>query len=431
MTDHSYSHADFKASTPVPPQARYALFVLSLAYAFNYIDRQLIVILQESIKADLGFADWQLGLLSGFAFAIFYTLVGVPIARYADRGNRRNIISIAVATWSVMTAACGMVGNFWQMFLVRIGVGVGEAGCSPPAHSMISDFFPQERRATAMSVYNLGVYLGVLVGYIAGGWLNEIVGWRWAFILIGLPGVLLALLVRFSVVEPARVQLTAATPPQPSMRDTLLLLWSRKSFRHLALAAGLHAFVGYGAGNWAPSFFIRSHGVGTAELSLWLAPVAAFSGAIGALAGGYFCDRLALRDARWNIWLPTLAIIISVPFSITVYLLADFRQAIILSVVPTLLGAMYLGPMLAVTHALVGSRMRAVASSVLLLALNLIGMGIGPWFTGLLSDLLAPTYGSESLRYALIIVILVNIWCAIHYLFSARTLKTDLARAPT
>lgn len=417
------------ATTTVPSrQATYTVAVLAVVYAFNYIDRQLIVILQEAIKQDLGFADWQLGLLSGFAFAIFYTLMGVPIARYADRANRRNIIALAITTWSVMTAVCGAVGNFWQMFLARVGVGVGEAGCSPPAHSMISDLYPPERRATAMSTYNLGVYLGVLVGFIAGGWLNEIVGWRWAFVLVGLPGVLIALLVRFTVPEPSRAVVSdAAAPP---IRSVLNLLWQRKSFRHLALAAGLHAFVGYGAGNWGPSFFIRSHGVGTAELSLWIAPIAAFAGAIGALGGGYIADRLGKRDVRWNIWFPAGAILVSVPFSLAVYTLDGFEAAIITSIIPVMLGATYLGPMLAMTHALVGSRMRAVASSVLLLVLNLVGMGLGPWATGLISDLFAPELGDESLRYALVIVVLANLWCAIHYFLSARTLKDDLSRAP-
>lgn len=417
------------ATTTVPSrQSTYTVAVLAVVYAFNYIDRQLIVILQEAIKQDLGFADWQLGLLSGFAFAIFYTLMGVPIARYADRANRRNIIALAITTWSVMTAVCGAVGNFWQMFLARVGVGVGEAGCSPPAHSMISDLYPPERRATAMSTYNLGVYLGVLVGFIAGGWLNEIVGWRWAFVLVGLPGVLIALLVRFTVPEPSRAVVSdAAAPP---IRSVLNLLWQRKSFRHLALAAGLHAFVGYGAGNWGPSFFIRSHGVGTAELSLWIAPIAAFAGAIGALGGGYIADRLGKRDVRWNTWFPAGAILVSVPFSLAVYTLDGFEAAIITSIIPVMLGATYLGPMLAMTHALVGSRMRAVASSVLLLVLNLVGMGLGPWATGLISDLFAPELGDESLRYALVIVVLANLWCAIHYFLSARTLKDDLSRAP-
>ena len=398
--------------------------MLALVYALNFMDRQLVVILQESIKADLGFADWQLGLLSGFAFAIFYTLLGVPIARLADTGNRRNIIAASVAVWSLMTAVCGAVGNFWQMLLARIGVGVGEAGCSPPAHSMISDLFPPERRATAMSTYNVGVYVGVLVGFIAGGWLNEVVGWRMAFVYIGLPGVLVALLVWMTVPEPQREQKGAAAPP--AIGTVLERLWRKRTFRHLSLAAGLHAFVGYGAGNWAPSFFIRSYGVGTAELSLYLAPIAAFAGAAGAIGGGVLADRLGRRDVRWNIWLPAAAIVASVPLSLAVYMLPDFRSAILLSALPVLLGATYLGPTLAMTHGMVEQRMRAVASSVLFLVLNLIGMGLGPWATGLASDLLYPAFGDDSLRYALMLVILVNLWCVVHYVLAARTLKADL-----
>lgn len=410
-------------------KAGYTLFVLALVYSLNYIDRQLVVILQEPIKLELGLADWQLGLLSGIAFAAFYTVLGVPIARAADRGNRRNIIAVAIAVWSLMTAVCGLAQSYWQLFLARIGVGVGEAGCSPPAHSMISDLYPPTQRATAMSAYNLGVYLGVLIGFLAGGWLNEWFGWRMAFLIIGLPGVAIALLVRLTVPEPAR-DFRSGAAPAPPLAEVFKVLWTRPAFRHLALAAGLHAFVGYGVGNWVPSFFIRSHGLTTGELANWLGPIAAVSGALGAIGGGYVTDLLSRRDARWSAWLPAIAILASVPFSIAVYLIDDFRVALLVSVIPVVLGATYLGPTLALTHGFVNARMRAVASSVLLLVLNLIGMGLGPWITGLISDLLAPRLGPESLRWALIIVVLVNVWCALHYLLCARTVRADLARAP-
>lgn len=403
----------------------YTLTILTLIYALNFMDRQLVVILQEAIKADLGLMDWQLGMLSGIAFALFYTILGIPIARAADTGNRRNIISMAVATWSLMTAVCGLANNFWQMFLARVGVGVGEAGCSPPAHSMISDLFVTEQRATALSVYNCGVYIGILIGFIAGGWLNEVVGWRMAFVYVGLPGVLVALVMRFTVREPLRVMAAAAQPSQP-MGEVFRYLWSKRSFRHLAMAGGLHAFVGYGVGNWAPSFFVRMHEVSIAEISLWLAPIAAFAGAIGALAGGWLADKGAQRDQRWNLWLPAVAILISVPFSMAVYLLGDFRVAVLTSIIPVLLGATYLGPTIAITHSLVTPQMRAVASAVLFLILNLIGMGLGPWVTGIISDVLNPSLGTESLRWALIIMILANVWCAVHYFIAARYLRDDL-----
>ncbi len=414
-------------SASIFSRRQYTLAMLAVAYMLNFMDRQILVILQEPIKADLGLADWQLGLLTGFAFAIFYTIMGIPIARLADRGNRRNIISISIAIWSAMTAACGLAQNFWHMMLARIGVGVGEAGCSPPAHSIISDLYEPENRATAMATYNVGVYFGILVGFMLGGWINEFFGWRMAFAAVGLPGILFALWMWLTVQEPERRDAAPEAPPLASVFNTL---WSSRCFRHLALAGSLHAFVGYGVGNWAPSFFIRSHGLSVVEVAMLFAPIGAFAGAIGALLGGYYSDKLSQRDVRWNIWLPGLAVFCSVPFSMTVYLVDGPYVALVLSIIPVVLGATYLGPMLAITHSLVAPRMRAVASSILFLILNLIGLGIGPWATGLISDLLQPTLGSESLRWALIIVILGNVWCAVHYYFSAKHLSCDLARVP-
>ena len=229
-------------------RAWYALSILTLVYAFNFIDRQLLAILQESIKADLGLSDSQLGLLTGFAFALFYVTAGIPIARWADRSNRRNIVSLALFVWSFMTAISGLAQNYLQLLLARVGVGVGEAGGSPPSHSMISDMFPPAQRAGALGFYSTGVSIGILFGFLLGGWLNEFFGWRMAFLVVGAPGVLLALVVRFTVTEPRRGLSEARDLSQQSssLSEVLALLWQQNSFRHLAFASSLYAFVGYG-----------------------------------------------------------------------------------------------------------------------------------------------------------------------------------------
>ena len=248
----------------------YALGLLTVVYVFNFIDRQIVVILQESIKQDLGLMDWQLGMLSGFAFAVFYVIMGIPIARIADKGSRRNVISVSLALWSVMTALCGFVGNFWQLLLARIGVGVGEAGCSPPAHSIISDMFPVQQRATALSTYNMGINFGVLIGFLAGGWINEYLGWRQAFIFVGIPGVLFAVFVRLTLKEPPRgmSEVKPVSTEAPDLSDVFRLLWDRVSFRHMVMAAGLHAFVSYGVGGWMAPFLQRVHELGSGDRQL-------------------------------------------------------------------------------------------------------------------------------------------------------------------
>ncbi len=403
-------------------------------YVFNFIDRQIVVILQESIKQELGLMDWQLGLLSGFAFAVFYVTMGVPIARWADRGVRRNIIAMSLGLWSAMTALCGMVAAYWQLLLARIGVGVGEAGCSPPAHSIISDMYAPNERATALSIYNMGINIGVFIGFLAGGWINEALGWRWAFICVGVPGIFFALFVRMTLREPPRGMSEAArsiaeTPPP--LRDVFRLLWDRRSFRHMALAAGLHAFVSYGVTGWMAPFLQRVHELGSGETANWLAPIAALPAALGAYLGGYLCDRYGAHDARMYIWIPASAILISVPFQLAVYFVPDHRVGMLIYALPVLLNASYLGPMLAMTHGLVSLRMRAVASSVLFLVLNFVGLGLGPLVTGILSDVLTPRIGvAGGIQWALAIVTVVNLWAAVHYLLAAPHLRGDLARAP-
>ncbi|MED6342539.1 MAG: MFS transporter [Pseudomonadota bacterium] len=411
----------------------YAVGLLTVVYTFNFIDRQLLSILQESIKADLLLSDQQLGLLTGIAFAMFYVTAGIPIARWADRGHRRNIVALAIGVWSFMTAISGLVQNYVQLLLARMGVGVGEAGGSPPAHSIISDIFPPERRASALAFYSMGVNIGILFGFLAGGWLNEIFDWRTAFFVVGAPGLIIALIVRYTLREPIRglsEQRQVETQTVP-FSNVLNLLMSRPAFKHMAFGAALKAFAGYSTSSWTASFMIRSHGMSTGELGTWLAMIMGFGGAVGVFAGGVIAERLARKDVRWYMWLPALTGLICVPFMVANYMVAGAYTALIVSIIPGILFNVYLGNTLAMTHGLVGLRRRALASAILFFILNLIGLGLGPWVIGLLSDLLAPTLGQESLRHAMLYLLpAMMTWSVVHFYLASRTLKEDLANAP-
>jgi len=411
----------------------YALGVLTLVYSFNFIDRQLLAILQESIKLELTLSDAQLGLLTGFAFAVFYVTAGLPIARWADRSNRRNIVALSVGLWSFMTAISGAVQNYAQLLVARIGVGVGEAGGSPPSHSIISDIFPPQTRATAIAFYSTGVNLGILFGFLFGGWLNEFFGWRVAFVVVGVPGILLAVLVRMTLREPIRgmSEQKVVSTDNPSFMDVVTLLWSRVSFRHIAFAGALNAFAGYSTSNWTASFMIRTHEMTTGELGTWLAMIMGFGGAVGVFCGGLLADHLAPRDKRWYVWLPCITGFICVPFMAAVYLVDNAYAALTLSIIPGLLFNVWLGNAIATTHGLVGLRMRATASAILFLILNIIGLGAGPWSIGIFSDILSPSLGSESLRYAMLYVLpAIMFWSACHFYLASRTLRNDLEAAP-
>ncbi|MEL0093857.1 MAG: MFS transporter, partial [Pseudomonadales bacterium] len=426
-----FSMQDANAEKPgifSPAVRNYALSVLVVVYTFNFIDRQILSILLEPIKQDLGLSDSALGMLTGFAFALFYATLGIPIARFADRGNRRNLIALALTIWSGMTALSGLAQNFWHLLLARIGVGVGEAGCSPPAHSMIADYFPAENRATALGIYSLGIPFGILFGFIAGGWLNEFFGWRVAFFVVGIPGVLLALLVRYTLREPPRgmAEGRVAEVEQPTVMETFRFLWSKRSFRHMAVGGGLTAFVGYGVVTWVPSFLIRSYGMSTGDVGTYLGLILGIPGGIGIALGGYLADRYGARDTRWYLWVVAVALIACVPLSFGVYLSATAFASLIFLIIPILLGNFYQATTFSQTQGLVSLRMRSVAAAVLLFILNIIGLGAGPQAVGILSDVLQPQYGDESLRYALLILSLVNVWSAYHYYLAGKYLKDDL-----
>jgi predicted MFS family arabinose efflux permease len=413
--------------------AYYALGILTIVYSINFIDRQLLSILQESIKADLLLSDAQLGLLTGFAFAVFYTFAGLPIASLADRSNRKNIVAISLTIWSGMTAISGLAQNYWQLLAARVGVGIGEAGGSPPSHSMISDIFPPEKRASAIGFYSTGISIGILFGFLFGGWLNEFFGWRVAFFVVGIPGVLLALVLYLTVPEPIRglAENRASSDDNPSMLSVFKLLLSRRSFLFMALGAAMNAFAGYSTANWVASFMIRTHEMPTGELGTWLALIIGVGGAIGVFGSGVMADKMGKTDKRWYMWVAVCACAISVPFQIATFLVDGPYAALMCMTIPSILANAYLGATIASVHSMVGLKMRAVSSALLFFILNIIGLGMGPTTVGLVSDLLGDQHGIDSLRYAMMYIIPTAMFTSgVLYMIASRYIRDDLSKAP-
>jgi len=411
---------------------RYVLGLLVVVYTFNFIDRQILAILLPAIKAEFGVTDTILGFLAGSAFALFYATLGVPIALLADRWNRRNLIALALATWSGMTALSGIAANIVHLSLARIGVGIGEAGCSPPAHSMISDLYGPEERSTAMGIFTLGISAGIMLAYLAGGWVAENIGWREAFLIVGVPGLVLALLVRFTISEPVRGQSDGRrdTAARPGIVAVARFLLGRKSFLHLALGSGLASFVGYAVLSFFPTFLFRSHGMSLSEIGVWLGIILGTAGGLGFAGGGYIADRLGRRGQRYALRGVASATMIAWLFNFPVFLVGDPYLALAFLVVPAVFSNFYLATTFAQIQGLVGLRMRAVASALLLFILNSVGLGLGPLVTGVLSDMLGGAFGGESMRYSLLLVaVVIAPWSAFHYLAAGRHIDGDLARS--
>ena len=407
-----------------------ALFLLTVVYAFNFIDRQILVILQEPIKQDMGLSDTQLGLLSGFSFALVYVLAGIPIAYLADRGNRRNIIAIALTVWSGMTAISGLAQNYTHLLLARIGVGLGEAGGSPPSHSMISDYYAPEHRGKAMSFYSTGIYIGILFGFALGGILADELGWRMAFFVVGIPGVLFAGVLMLLLKEPVRGSWDAGADKtaKASFKETLTFLMTRKSFWYAALGTAMMSYKSYGNGNFMPSFLYRLHDMSLSEIGFTLALVSGVAGAVGTFMGGVVADKLGAKDKRWYLWTPMWGAIIALPLGIYVLLTLNTQSLIIALVLSTVTSTLYLGPCIAISHALVPPHMRAMTSAVLFFILNMIGLGLGPLLTGLLSDWFTAQHGVVGLRYAMLSSYFLGSSAIILFFIAGRHLLNDLAQ---
>jgi MFS family permease len=410
----------------------YVLVVLLLTYVVNVMDRGVLALLLQSISKEFQLTDSQLGVLASLPFAICYSTLGIPIAAVADRTSRRGVLTACVAIWSVATAACGMAFNFVSLIVGRAFTAVGEAGGTPPSHSLISDYFSREERATALSIYALGVPVGTMAGNLLGGWGNHFYGWRATFLLIGLPGLLVAALVWFTIREPPRghSELTTAKPLEkaPPLAEVIRFLAGYASFRHMCLAAGLHSVVWYAGSQLNAVFFQRSHGMSSGEAGTWLAMFAGV-GALGTLIGGVLSDRLAARtnDRRWYMWVPGIATLVMVPFQFFAYLSNDLNLVIPSFFIMISLASMFFGPSFAVSQTLATLRTRAVATSLLLLVQTLVGLGLGPLIAGEISQSLKPSVGDDSFRYGLCFVGFMNIWAAYHYFAGARSIRQNFA----
>jgi len=414
----------------VSAQTRTMLWILLIVYIFNFLDRQIVNILAEPIKADLGLSDTQLGLLAGPAFAVFYALLGIPIARYADKEgtNRVRLIALALAIWSAMTAVCGLAQNFVQLLFARIGVGVGEAGCTPAAHSLIADSVTPEKRSSAIAFYGLGVPIGSLLGLIIGGIANDLYGWRVALMLVGAPGLLLALVVLFVMREPrhSRPVEAAAAPARLSTGDAMREIFASRAFVYILIASSVVAFLGYGKALWTISFFIRSHGLSTTEAGLSMAVVLGLAGVFGTWLGGKVADRFGPRDKKHILTLPAYGMALAAPVLFLGYYMDNWMIAVALLIVPTILNSAYYGPAYACVQGLVRPQARAVAASIMLFGQNLIGLGFGPFLFGVLSDALAPAYGQESVRYVLYGAAWLGLIPAFFFWRASLRLKTEL-----
>jgi len=419
------AHPAQPAST-APGYAHYVLGVLVLMNLLNHVDRNIVSVLLEPIRSEFRASDEWMGLLTGMAFMLVHATMGIPIALWADRGSRRAIVALGLAVWSAMTSLSGLARSFPQLLVLRMGVGIGEAAGTPPSHSMISDYFPPERRATALATQAFGLHAGIAFGYIAAGWLGQYFGWRATMVVVGLPGLVLALVVATTVKEPPRKTKVAAHP----LGEVVRFLAGQRAYLYLLAAASFHAMAGYSMAHWGPTFLLRVHGLSLASVGTWLGVFAFFAGGGGALLGGRMADRLGRRDPRWYAWTAAIAAFAALPFGLG-FLLSGSPVAAVACYAPqTLAIALYNGPLYAMNQALARPRMRAMAVAIHLFIVSIVGGGVGPWLVGRASDALRATQGELGIRFALLGVFAVGVSVAgIFYLLAARSLARDFEAA--
>lgn len=413
---------DQTASKPLAGH-KVTLLLLVLAYTLSISDRMILSILFPDIKAEFGISDAQLGLLGGISFALFYAVLGIPIARLSDQFNRKWIIIISIVIFSIMTAFGGLAAGFISLLIFRIGVGVGEAGVGPASHSIIADYFPPKRRGFAMAILMLGGSFGMMLGFVGGGIIAENYGWRIALISVGLPGVLLALVMTKLLKEPGRGTFeTEKAEPPPPVLTTAKVMWANPAMRHIVAGSVIAGLMSYGLTQWLPTFFIRTHGLSQSQTGMVMAGVFGILGAIGALVAGNAFDRLSVRGFQYGLRMLAIVPFITIPFFIMGLLADDLTTAMLFFIIPGLAGNYAIGPTLAMVQTLSPVNMRAVSAAIKMLFLNLIGMGLGPLLVGILSDLLEPQYGSDALSVALAYFTLIGFWGSVHLWLCGRAI---------
>ena len=412
-------------------RAHYTLGLLLLMFVFGHIDRNILNVFIEPIKAEFGVSDFAMGLLTGLFFVLFYTVAGVPIAQLADRRPRKWIILTGLVVWSLMTALQGAARAFWHLATARVAVGIGEATISPSAHSIIADLYPPERRSLPLGIYSLGGHIGMLLGFAFGGLIAESLGWRVAFVAVGLPGLAIALLGVLTLREPVRgaSEGRRAAPDAPGFGEALRTLVRQRSFVHLNLAAALYAGVAGTFNIWGIPFMQRVHGMGLAEAGVSFGLATGISGALGTLTSGWLADRLTPRDPRWTIAISAIGGVAMLPFAAVFLFAADPDVALVAYALQVFLGTFWMAPSFSTAQGLVGLRMRATAAALFLLVINVLGLVLLPALVGAASDALAPAYGPDALRYALLGLAACNLWAVGHSLAMRRSLEPDLRAA--
>ena len=406
----------------------YVLGLLTAVYALNFLDRTIFNVLIEPIKKEFALSDTMMGLLAGFGFVLFYSLLGIPIARVADRINRRNIVAVALAFWSAMTFLCGMATSVTTLALARIGVGIGESAGTPASQSIIADLFSKNERPRALGIFAIGTYLGVFLGYFIGGYVNQHYGWRMAFFSAGLPGIALAAVLWLTVSEPKRGAMAETFTPEP-LGPTLGFLASQRSFVIVLIGFCLTTYTNYATAAWIPPFLARVHHLSSAEIGTYAGSFKGLAGMAGTLVGGLVVARISQSDDRWKLWAPAITSGLAGPVFAVCLLTADFTTMVAALALASFLVGFHLGPVFAIAQTVARPSMRALASAIVLLTATCFGQGVGPLAVGMVNDALKNDYGAAAVRYSLLSASITTTLGALLFVWAARSIRGDIKRA--